>query len=301
MAAFVCAAVWAAATWCYAQEPAAPVADEDCLGCHDTMAKTLAGSPHRLSSEVSDARVNVACVSCHEGASVHVEDPSKENIGNPARQPAQSVNAICETCHRAHRELDNIGFDPHIESGLACVSCHSVHSNPPALVDQATRFCGKCHAALVTQFGRTSTHPVNEGQVTCLSCHDFTGKRQPNFGAGSQENCLSCHTAQAGPFPWPHEAASSYYPQGGGCVACHSPHGSANDRLLTRSGDGLCTQCHGVPALHRTQHDGIGSQFACIECHSDIHGSDNNQALLDANLGSKIGGTPASCYCHGAN
>jgi DmsE family decaheme c-type cytochrome len=266
------------------------------------MASTLANSPHRLSSEVTGSKVIVACVSCHEGAAVHVEDPTVDNIGNPAKQSAQSVNVICENCHRAHRELDNIGFDPHIQAGVSCASCHSVHNQQAGLlVDQQTKFCGKCHLAIASQFGRTSTHPVNDGQVTCLSCHDFTGKKQPALGAGAQENCINCHTAQAGPFPWPHEAASSYYPGGEGCIACHNPHGSANDRLLTRPGDGLCTQCHGVPALHRTQHAGIGSQFACIECHADVHGSDHNKGLLDPDLGSKIGGTPASCYCHGAN
>ena len=302
LAALACATVWAVSTWSLAQDTATPVADEDCLACHETMAGTLSGTPHRLSSEVTSSKVTVACASCHEGASVHVEDPNVENIGNPARQTAQSVNALCETCHRAHRELDNIGFDPHIEIGASCVDCHSVHSkNPGLLVDQQTQFCGKCHQALSSQFGRRSTHPVNEGQVTCLSCHDFTGKKQPALGAGPQETCINCHTAQAGPFPWPHEAASSYYPGGQGCIACHSPHGSANDRLLVRTGDGLCTQCHGVPALHQTQHGGIGSQFACIECHSDVHGSDHNQGLLDPDMGAKIAGTPASCYCHGAN
>jgi DmsE family decaheme c-type cytochrome len=266
------------------------------------MATTLEKSPHRLTAGAESARVTVACVSCHDGASVHVEDPSVDNIGNPTRQSAQSVNTLCENCHRAHRELDNIGFDPHIGTNASCVDCHAVHANNPGLLaDGQTNFCGRCHAALTTQFSRTSTHPVNEGQVTCLSCHDFTGKKQPTFGAGSQENCIACHTAQAGPFPWPHQAASSYYANGDGCVACHSPHGSANDRLLTRVDDGLCTQCHGVPALHQTQHGGIGSQFACIECHVDVHGSDHNKALLDPDLGSKIGGTPNSCYCHGAN
>lgn len=301
LAALVCALVWAISQWTVAQETAPTVDDETCLACHDTMAGTLEKSPHRLSSSMEGSRVNVACASCHEGAAAHIEDPSVDNIGNPSRQSAQAVGALCESCHRAHRELDNIGFDPHLESGVQCTSCHSIHSEPAAAVDRQAQTCEKCHASLVTQFGRTSAHPVNESQVTCLSCHDFTGKRQPSLGSGPQENCIACHTAQAGPFPWPHEAASSYYPGGEGCVACHSPHGSANDRLLTRTGDGLCTQCHGVPALHQTQHSGIGTQFACIECHNDVHGSDHNQALLEPDLGAKIGGTPASCYCHGTN
>jgi DmsE family decaheme c-type cytochrome len=284
-----------------AQETAT-VPDEDCLGCHEDQAATLERSPHRLASELSNPKAVVACVSCHSGAAIHIEDPSVENIGNPAKQSTQDVSMTCQTCHVAHRELDNIGFDPHLNVGVNCTSCHTVHSDHAGLlVDERLDFCGQCHVALASEFGRTSTHPVKEGQVTCLSCHSFTGNRQPNFGAGSQENCISCHPLVGGPFPYPHEAASSYYPGGEGCTGCHSPHGSPNDRLLNQTDDGLCNQCHGVPPLHQTFHGGIGTQFACIECHVDVHGSDHNRGLLDQDLGTKIGGQPATCFCHGTN
>lgn len=285
-----------------AQDVSPDLDDDNCLGCHDEKAATLVNTPHRLSSALTDPKANIACVSCHSGAEVHVDDPTVDNIGNPARQSEQAVNSVCESCHSAHLEMDNFGFDPHQNLGISCADCHSVHGEHPGLlVDDQMDFCGQCHTALASEFSRTSTHPVNEGQVTCLSCHTFTGDKQPNFGAGTAENCTSCHTLVAGPYAWQHDAASSHYPGGEGCIACHSPHGSPNDRLLTKTGDGLCMQCHGVPPLHQTQHAGIGTQFTCMECHVDVHGSDYNQGLLDPDLGSKIGGQPETCFCHGTN
>jgi DmsE family decaheme c-type cytochrome len=296
-----CVLAFAAVPLTVAQETAS-VPDEDCLGCHEDVDATLARSPHRLASELNNPKAEITCVSCHSGAATHVEDPSAENIGNPAKQSAQAVSMTCQTCHVAHLELDNIGFDPHLDLGVNCTDCHSVHSDHPGLlVDEQLDFCGECHIALASEFGRRSTHPVNEGQITCLSCHSFTADLQPNFGAGTAENCVSCHPLVGGPFPYQHDAASSYYPGGEGCTSCHNPHGSPNDRLLTQTGDGLCAQCHGVPPLHQTFHGGVGTQFDCIECHVDVHGSDHNRGLLDADLGTKIGGQPATCFCHGTN
>jgi len=292
--------VFVSASLAQVSEP--EVDDETCLGCHEDRAATLMNTPHRPASDLESSATGVACASCHEGASEHIEDPSIETIGNPARQSDQTVYMVCENCHTAHRELDNIGFDPHLDFGLNCASCHSIHGGQPGLVvDEQFKFCGECHAALASEWYRTSVHPVADGQVTCISCHDFTGSLQPNFGSGPQENCYSCHPMQAGPFPWPHEATSSYLPQGGGCTSCHMPHGSANDRLLTQPGDGLCTQCHGTPPAHRTAHGGIGEQYMCAECHDAVHGSDYNKNLLDPDLAAKIGGSQPSCWCHGVD
>ena len=94
-------------------------------------------------------------------------------------------------------------------------------------------------------------------------------------------------------------SVSSFTPQGEGCVSCHNPHGSSNERLLAQPGDLTCLQCHGTPPNHRIRHDGLGTQFACIECHSDMHGSYDNRAFLDPQLGIKISGSPQACFCHG--
>jgi DmsE family decaheme c-type cytochrome len=284
------------------QSGAPPIDDETCLGCHEGVDATLSGSPHALSSTLTKPAVVVACVSCHWGAQAHIEDPSPSNITNPGTADTKTVTAACEKCHVAHQELDNIGFDPHLGKDLSCASCHSVHKgNEGLLLDRNLDFCGQCHVGLAAGFRRRSTHPVAEANVTCLSCHDFTGGKEPTFGHGPSANCYQCHPEQSGPYVFEHEATSSFSPEGDGCTACHSPHGSANDRLLTEPGSLLCQQCHGTPPLHQTFHGGLGSQYPCMDCHTDIHGSNDNINLLDANLGSRISGGPPSCYCHGVD
>jgi len=166
------------------------------------------------------------------------------------------------------------------------------------LADRDGNFCGKCHVAVVNQFRLVSNHPLTDGNVSCMSCHDFTGSNEPMYGHGGNADCYQCHPQQSGPHLYEHEAGSSFGPEGEGCIACHSPHGSNNDRLLNQPDERLCFQCHGVPPLHRTQHDGIGTQFACMDCHSAVHGSDDNRALLDPQMGTRIGGQAGSCFCH---
>jgi hypothetical protein len=42
----------------------------------------------------------------------------------------------------------------------------------------------------------------------------------------------------------------------------------------------------------------VATQLACVSCHSEIHGSDHNRALLDPDLGMKL---PLNCFragCH---
>ena len=283
-----------------AQSEEIAVDDETCLACHDGLELTLRGTTHALSSEMTKPATTVACVSCHSNSEVHIEDPNKENIGNPARMTGVDAIGACITCHQPHHEMGIPGADPHAGKEIGCVECHSVHNAYEGLlVDESAGFCGKCHVSTVNQFRSRSNHPVADGNVTCISCHDFTGKNEPDFGHGSSANCFSCHADYSGPHMYEHQAASSFSTEGGGgCITCHRPHGSPNERLLAQPGDMLCKQCHGVPPLHRTFHNGIGSQYGCIECHSAVHGSDDNPGLLDDFLGTKLTGDPTGCYCH---
>ena len=52
------------------------------------------------------------------------------------------------------------------------------------------------------------------------------------------ETCFECHTQQRGPFVYEHEAVRQ------GCIVCHSPHGSVNQRLLNERNATLCLKCH---------------------------------------------------------
>lgn len=274
-------------------------ADEDCLACHEGLDAGLKNTAHQLSSQLKGPKVRIECASCHEGAATHIEDPSAANIVNPGKAAKSKTESICTECHAGHMNLDNIGFDPHSEQGISCAACHSVHSGSQGhLRDNNFQFCGSCHVSLTASMNTRSAHPLADGNISCVSCHDFKNQNQPLVGFGRSANCAECHAEQSGPFVWEHEAASSVTPESDGCVACHNPHGSPNDRLLVQPGEALCKQCHGVPPLHQTFHGGIGSQFGCVECHSEVHGSNHNKGLLDPDLGSKIDVGPAGCFCH---
>jgi DmsE family decaheme c-type cytochrome len=270
----------------------AAVASETCLDCHDGYDSRLARTAHQLGAKI-------ACADCHTGAEQHVEGPDAGNIGNPAKDGASVSAATCGGCHQPHSEQGMLGFDPHWGQDISCASCHKVHGEfDDLLQDDQAGFCARCHPAAAQQFKKRSNHPVADGSVTCLSCHDFTGAGQPDIGYGGNANCYGCHPQEASPYLFPHEAGSSFSTEGAGCVACHSPHGSSNERLLNQPDNRLCRQCHGVPPRHMVTHNGIGNSFQCIECHSEVHGSHDNGGLLDPMLGSKIGGGPGSCFCH---
>ncbi|MBD3401505.1 hypothetical protein GF420_01315 [candidate division GN15 bacterium] len=273
--------------------------DETCLMCHEGYDAGLAVSAHRLSSQMKNPAMTISCVSCHPGAEAHLDDPVAETIGNPARMSTPEQNEICASCHQPHKMTGTVGFDPHIGQDLACTDCHGVHeANVSLLLDEEGEFCGQCHVASVNRFRQRSNHPLTDGNISCISCHDFTGDLEPMVGHGGSVNCAECHQEVAGPFLHEHEAGSSFSTEGDGCIACHRPHGSPNERLLVQPGDNLCQSCHGVPPGHVTAHNGLATSYDCMDCHSAVHGSNDNRSLLDSQLGIKIGDGPGSCYCH---
>ncbi len=275
------------------------IEDETCLACHDGRDLVLSQGPHRLSSQTDKPVAAIACITCHKGGTAHVDDPSVDNIENPARISDPAVNALCTQCHQPHTERGTVAFDPHISQDLNCTSCHSIHKGYTSLLlDENAAFCGRCHVSAVNEFRKQSNHPLTDGNVTCVSCHDFVGNNSPDFGHGGNSNCYQCHPEQGGPYRYEHEAASSFTTEGKGCTSCHFPHGSPYERLLTQSGSNLCRQCHRLPPAHATKHSGLGVSFDCLDCHSEVHGSYDNRYLLDPWLGTKIGGKAGACFCH---
>ena len=272
-----------------------------CMDCHDDMAEKLNKTSHAIVSTSKQSARSVGCVSCHQNAEAHVDDPTADNMETLSELYSASVEEVCTTCHQPHQGIGMDEFDLHSAVDLSCVSCHSIHTNGDRTYgDDAAGMCGKCHVAVTNQFKVRSAHPLNEGIVTCISCHDVLGQTTPAFEPERDAACRNCHPMQAGPFMFEHEASGSFSPEGSDCVACHIPHGSSNERLLTQTGGRLCQQCHGIPPLHRVTHNGIGMLRDCVECHSSVHGSHDNQGLLDPFLGTKVGTGSGSCFCHGA-
>ncbi|MGC9452255.1 MAG: cytochrome c3 family protein [Oceanipulchritudo sp.] len=178
----------------------------------------------------------------------------------------------CETCH-GPGELHSM------EGGGA----HLIH-NPGRSPDS----CLQCHLDVQGQFALPNSHPVADGMVACVDCHDPHGDRDEDLlaqgirmpGSGS---CAECHPAQSGPFTFEHEAMRE------GCQACHDPHGSVNDKMLKVRNATLCLQCHfteqsrGRIIIGGVDHTGFGyiQQGTCwtAGCHEAVHGSHVNGSL----------------------
>ncbi len=275
------------------------VDSETCLECHDGMDKTLAVTPHKLASETKNPTSHVECTSCHKGGDVHIEDPSPANITIPAQLTGFEEQKLCFTCHIAHQDLDNYGFDAHTEQELNCSSCHRVHGGKKSLlVDDRAQFCTPCHSSVMTDFAKRSNHPIKQGNMTCLSCHQFTKRNHDNLAYDLNRVCQDCHPQHGGPYLYEHEAVDAYAVDGSGCVECHNPHGSENDRLLRQPDRQLCLQCHTVPPKHllNLRHGERWKNYDCLTCHTDIHGSFTSDRFLDPDLPAKFG---MNCFgCH---
>lgn len=274
---------------------------QSCLECHDEMAQSLAGSPHHL-SDAADAKnaPDIGCISCHDGWKDHLDDPSVENISRISDRDKITQAEICARCHVTVHQSTMVTSDVHSGAGLVCTSCHMVHgnANPRLTLTGEENFCVTCHTEVKTQFKLRSAHPLGSGNIKCISCHPVSGISAPHMMAGLNWTCQECHGDMAGPFPFEHPVTYGHLVDGGGCVECHQPHGSPNDLLLKQPGDGLCLQCHGVPPKHRTQHSGLGMKMACVDCHSEIHGSYDNGKFLDPLLGTKLFPDCFQSGCH---
>ncbi len=272
-----------------------------CLDCHENYQATLHGSPHAVSS--AKAVVGVNCISCHDGWAVHMDDPSGENISGIIEENAAGQAEVCSRCHLTPHQTAMLGSDPHARAGLACTSCHKIHNNPdPKLyLHPGEQYCIGCHPQTAAEFQLRSAHPLHSENIQCRDCHDLSGIKNEMTAGGLDWTCQNCHSEVSGPFIHEHPVVNKHLVNGGGCLECHRPHGSVNDRLLSQPGGGTCMQCHGIPPGHMTAHSGFVAQTACVVCHTDIHGSNTNDKFLDPNLGSKFVSNCFGSGCHSQN
>jgi DmsE family decaheme c-type cytochrome len=129
---------------------------------------------------------------------------------------------------------------------------------------------------------KLSHHPLPEGKMACTACHSPHGSSAPAQLVKNtvNETCTSCHAEFRGPFLWEHQPVTE------DCANCHDAHGSAQPALLKLRPPFLCQTCHegaGHPSIANTPQGlpggGAPSAFllagGCINCHSQIHGSNH--------------------------
>ena len=250
---------------------------EQCVDCHTTVADWFAASFHAKQP---------GCETCHGPGDLHVSDGPGNIVGETALESLspQGKSQMCLACH-VERAVDWPRSD-HARGGLACAECHTdgLHSRqdgavePPTSFGDTSAFCTQCHAASAADFRQPFHHPVAEGAMSCTDCHSPHGEhaRRPELAAARA--CASCHAPQSAAKVFRHEALEE------GCAACHVAHGGPLQGLLLQDGNGLCLQCHHVPAFpviagvdHRTF---LAQESRCWDCHVEIHGSNSDPSLL---------------------
>jgi predicted CXXCH cytochrome family protein len=217
-----------------------------------------------------------ACADCH-GDITRDFDTAVHSVLVAHGENAQAVG--CESCHGPGSK--------HIESG----------GEPHTIVNprKSPETCYQCHVSERGDFSLPYAHPVSAGlldlkpvHMTCADCHSVhAGDAVVGGGVSIQKQndlCVSCHPAQRGPFVFEHEAMRE------GCVSCHEPHGSVNQKMLTERDASLCLKCHTqlqLPAATTTfliggrDHSSFLTQGTCMSagCHEAVHGSNVSSSL----------------------
>ncbi len=271
---------------------------ETCQACHqkvyDILAKTAMGT--LFLKHPRTAGEKLGCETCHGPATEHVGSGGTSFAGmvrftKGTPTPISMQNDACLKCHQKRNRLFWSG-SVHDTNGVACTSCHVVHTGPGA----ANRFqlarltvadtCNTCHKEQVRAENKFSHHPVREGKMNCASCHNPHGTASPKLvkAISTRELCFNCHAQYRGPFIFQHPPVME------DCFNCHQPHGSAYPALLKQPPIRLCRDCHitfhnvnftisGAGGAEKRRINMMAGS-ACVNCHRNIHGSNNIQGNL---------------------
>jgi predicted CXXCH cytochrome family protein len=236
------------------------VGSEECKTCHEEIARDFRTATHARLQRTKTEIVNKSGGKGSEAKGTTVK---------------QSIDMGCESCHGPG--------SLHVKSGGGAHTIVNPGKSPEA--------CFQCHLEVRAQFQLPHHHPVLEGKMSCADCHNphkgiaIKGggtNIQQTLKAGGlaflsrNETCFECHTQQRGPFVYEHEALRQ------GCVVCHSPHGSVNQRLLNERNATLCLKCHfqeqrspGQIFIGDVNHSSFLQQGTCWSagCHEEPHGS----------------------------
>lgn len=273
-----------------------------CLKCHDD-ARIMAifKTKHAQPADERTPFAKLQCETCHGPGAEHVEHEKEEEeeiggehvrepdevarirfFGAESTTPPEEQNRVCLGCHENKARIGWNG-SKHGNAELSCANCHQIHAEHDKVRTKAEQpeVCFNCHKKERADTYKVSVHPIRQGQMACSECHDPHGSsteallKRPTLN----ETCYTCHAEKRGPFLWEHAPVAE------DCTNCHTPHGSIHPALLTKRPPLLCQQCHsqaGHPSVAYTA-DGLpptgASPFllgkSCLNCHSQIHGSNH--------------------------
>jgi len=216
-----------------------------------------------------------ACMDCH--ANISRAFPASPHARLHLDDGRMSGQYGCESCHGPASKHIAMGGRGGLDKFII---------NP----GKQPEACLKCHLETQAEFHFPQHHPVLEGKMNCVQCHDPHGMdiMKPAGGlamARVNENCAQCHREQTKPVIFEHPALRE------GCTSCHNPHGSINAKMLTIRDSNLCIRCHaqvqtpgtaGGITFGNVPHDTFVPFGTCwtAGCHSAVHGSNTQPYFL---------------------
>lgn len=270
--------------------------DAECTECHDE-----ADGPELLAigktrhGTWADARIPT-CTSCHGASKEHARSKDSNNRPKPdvtfgarTKVSAEARTAACQECHRADPKQSHWDGSIHQSRDVACSSCHRIHVAKDPVRDKRTQsdVCFACHKQQRAQIAKPSHHPLPEGKMGCSDCHNAHGSPGPKLmkRASVVETCYACHMEKRGPFVRNHQPVNE------DCSICHDSHGTTTESLLKARAPFLCHTCHAphtpiqpgvrtgaapaLPAAGWWDPSVITQGKSCLNCHAQIHGSNN--------------------------
>jgi len=280
------------------------VGSDACKDCHEDQFKAYSHTAHAQLTTLGSWKSKVTgCESCHGPGKNHIADGDITKIISFKNKSPKEASETCLTCHAGKEERNNFRRGEHWRNDIGCTDCHSPHSltngrneaSSNMLVKSSNaekpgfstirmlkandpQLCVSCHNEVKPQFTMPFHHKVLEGAMRCSDCHNPHGgfeAKQTRLATGADAACIKCHVDKQGPFTYEHAPVKTE-----GCVACHTPHGAANPRLLRYSSvNQLCLTCHSaahdVGAIEPAgpQHNQNAQYANCTACHVKIHGS----------------------------
>ena len=281
---------------------------DTCLGCHDETYPfptgevfatrhghpAIVGSPFE-SAERAQPPAGLQCEACHgpigeHGEQILADGEQRESIINFGRRGnawASLQNGMCLACHEDYEHSRWAG-SAHEQADVACADCHRIHARADPVREKSRQVdaCTDCHRNVAADTLKRSAHPLRTGAIggnplICGDCHDPHGNVGETLTAGNTLNdtCFACHAEKRGPFLWEHAPAAE------DCSICHEPHGSNQPALLVRRPPQLCQGCHSsaghrnLPQFADQLPPGQPTEYlvarACMNCHSEVHGSNH--------------------------
>lgn len=267
--------------------PAVPAVagTEDCAACHDQVAGAFAGSAHGRAFTFGKDHKGADCTACHGDGTAHVEaDGDRSKILHPLKADSDKSNAQCLACHENQSVQAHWQGSVHEAAGVRCAECHTLHAATPirkegTTLNRVTERCLSCHSSQRRGITQRSRHPLLEGKMDCVSCHNPHGSPTEALVRADSINdlCYSCHQEKRGPFLWEHAPVRE------NCATCHAPHGSNHDKMMVARTVQVCQSCH-LQGRHQTV-AGLPEAFwnsnrQCLNCHSQIHGTNHPSGPL---------------------